>query len=105
MISVVTTELAKTYQVPAPDAIMTTEQVAAWLQVHPRQVQRLRVPALKLSHKTVRYRARDVLAWLQKSKAPIPTAHNLPLRRLSPNGSARTQEAPLDSLDSLACRL
>ena len=59
----------RTYAVPAPDAILTTDQVAAWLQVHRRQVQRLGVPALKLAHKTVRYRAGDVISWLQKVAA------------------------------------
>lgn len=65
-----TTE-AKTppFVVPPPEAVLTTDQVAAWLQVHTRQVQRLGIPALKLGHKTVRYRARDVMAWLQKAAA------------------------------------
>lgn len=52
--------------VPAPNAILTTAEVAAWLRVHPRQVQRLGVPCLNLGHKTKRYRAADVIAWLAK---------------------------------------
>ena len=61
-----TKELATTYAVPAPDAILTADDVAVWLKVHPRQVARLGVPALKLGHKTVRYRASDVMAWLER---------------------------------------
>ncbi len=49
---------------PDPDAIMTREEVAAWLKVRPRQVERLRVPVLSLGVKTKRYRVRDVLHWL-----------------------------------------
>jgi len=49
-----------------PTAVLTTAQVARWLQVHPRQMARMGVPPLKLGHKTVRYRVRDVQAWLDK---------------------------------------
>ena len=49
--------------------VLTTDEVAALLQVHPRQVQRLGVPAVKLGHKTVRYRARDVALWLERLAA------------------------------------
>ncbi len=48
-----------------PDAVLTTDQVAAWLQVRPRQLERLGVPRLDLGRKTKRYLARDVLAWIQ----------------------------------------
>ena len=53
-----------------PDArdILTVEQVAAWLQVHPRQVQRLGVPCRDLGHKTVRYHRKDVEAWLEERR-------------------------------------
>ncbi len=49
---------------PAPDAILTRDEVAAWLQLKPRQVERLGVPCLDLGRKTKRYLAKDVLAWL-----------------------------------------
>ncbi len=52
-----------------PTAVLTTAQVAAWLQVHPRQIARMGVPPLKLGHKTVRYRVRDVQAWLDRQAA------------------------------------
>lgn len=51
---------------PNPNVILTSEQVAAWLQVAPRQVARLGVPQLKLGHKTKRYRASDVMKWLDR---------------------------------------
>jgi excisionase family DNA binding protein len=59
---------------PIPEAltskpILTVDEVAALLQVERRQVRRLGVPALKLGHKTVRYSARSVAAWLEKQAA------------------------------------
>ena len=50
---------------PAPDSILTRDEVASWLKVKPRQVERLGVPVLDLGRKTKRYRAADVLIWLQ----------------------------------------
>jgi len=48
----------------SPD-VLTRDEVAAWLKVKPRQVDRFHVPAVHLGHKTVRYLRRDVLAWLE----------------------------------------
>lgn len=59
-------EFPTPYAVPAADAILTAEQVAAWLQIKTRQVHRLGVPAVRLAHKTIRYRAADVTAWLEE---------------------------------------
>jgi hypothetical protein len=50
---------------PDPDAILTREEVAAWLKVKPRQVARLGIPCISLGPKTPRYLARDVLACLE----------------------------------------
>jgi hypothetical protein len=57
---------------PAPDAILTRDEVASWLKVRPRQVERLGVPVLDLGRKTKRYLARDVLAWLASLRRPRP---------------------------------
>ncbi len=54
----------------APDDILTREEVARWLKVRPRQVERLGVPVLALGAKTKRYLARDVLAWLESLRRP-----------------------------------
>lgn len=48
----------------APDAVLTPAEVAAWLRLRPRQVQRLGVPCINLGRKTKRYLRKDVLAWL-----------------------------------------
>jgi len=48
----------------APDDILTREEVAAWLKIKPRQVDRLGIPCLDLGRKTKRYLAKDVVAWL-----------------------------------------
>src|SRR3989442_2964145 len=58
---------------PAPDAILTAADVAAWLKITPRQVQRLGVPCVRLGPRTSRYFARDVLTWLEAQRqAPAP---------------------------------
>lgn len=58
---------------PAPDAILTAADVAAWLKITPRQVQRLGVPCVRLGPRTPRYLARDVLAWLEAQRqVPAP---------------------------------
>jgi hypothetical protein len=44
--------------------VLTPQQVAAWLQIEPRQVERFGIPCLVLGHKTRRYLRADVLAWL-----------------------------------------
>lgn len=48
---------------PRPDdTIMTRDEVASWLRVKPRQVERLGVPCIPLGRKTLRYLRADVLA-------------------------------------------
>jgi hypothetical protein len=53
---------------PDRDDVLTRDQVAAWLQVKPRQVERLGVPCLRLGSKTLRYLRRDVLKWLEQQR-------------------------------------
>lgn len=53
---------------PDPSAILTRDEVAAWLKVKPRQVERLGVPCLDLGRKTKRYYGRDVLRWLERQR-------------------------------------
>lgn len=50
------------------DTVMTQIEVAAWLKVKPRQVERLGVPSIPLGRKTVRYLRADVFAWLQQQR-------------------------------------
>ena len=47
-----------------PD-VLTRAEVAAWLRVKPRQVERLGVPCISLGRKTLRYLRADVQAWLE----------------------------------------
>ena len=49
-------------------AVLTREQVGQWLQVRPRQLDRLGIPCLHLGHKTKRYLAEDVQAWLETQR-------------------------------------
>ena len=51
------------------NAILTREEVAGWLKVRPRQVERLRIPCIDLGRKTKRYLVQDVLAWLDAQRA------------------------------------
>jgi hypothetical protein len=55
-------------QSPTDDGILTREEVAEWLKVKPRQVERLGVPRLDLGHKTKRYLKGDVLRWLEQQR-------------------------------------
>ena len=54
---------------PAVTDILTRDEVAAWLKVEPRQVERLDVPCLRLGRKTLRYLRADVLTWLEAQRA------------------------------------
>ena len=47
-------------QSPHPDAIPTREEVAGWLKVKPRHVERLGIPCIDLGRKTKRYFAKDL---------------------------------------------
>ncbi len=49
-------------------AVLTRQQVADFLQVRPRQVERLGVPCLNLGRKTKRYVREAVLAWLEAQR-------------------------------------
>lgn len=53
---------------PAPDAILTRDEVATWLKIKPREVERHGIPCLNLGHKTKRYLVRDVLEWLETKR-------------------------------------
>jgi hypothetical protein len=44
---------------------MTREEVAEWLKVKPRQLDRMGVPVIDLGHKTKRYLRQNLLAWLE----------------------------------------
>ncbi len=50
------------------EEILTRDEVAHWLKVKPRQVERLRIPCLDLGRKTKRYARRDVVAWLEAQR-------------------------------------
>lgn len=50
---------------PPADAVLTPAQCASWLQLDRRQLLRVGVPHVRISHKVRRYRAKDVLAWLE----------------------------------------
>lgn len=50
------------------EEILTRDEVADWLKVKPRQVERLSIPCLDLGRKTKRYARRDVAAWLEAQR-------------------------------------
>jgi hypothetical protein len=47
---------------------MTRDEVAAWLKVAPRQVDRLGIPCIDLGRKTKRYLVKDVAACLESKR-------------------------------------
>ena len=52
-----------------PEAILTTEQVAEWLQVSSRLVEDMGLPRLKMPSRFVRYSAGMVLRFLETGQA------------------------------------
>ena len=53
------------------DALLTPAEVADWLQVARRQLQRLGIPWIDLGRKTPRYQVKDVLAWLESRRRDV----------------------------------
>ena len=47
-----------------PEPLLTRKEVAGWLRVGERQVQRLGIPGVKMGHRTVMYQRGDVEAWI-----------------------------------------
>ncbi len=47
------------------NTLLKPDEVADWLKVKRRQVQRLGIPWIDLGRKTPRYQLKDVLAWLE----------------------------------------
>ena len=60
--------------VRSEDEVLTKGQVAEWLKVNPRQLDRMGVPCLDLGHKTKRYLKQDVWAWLEAQRRGIKRA-------------------------------
>jgi hypothetical protein len=54
---------------PAPTAVLTRPECAAWLGISPRQLARLDVPCVKLG-RLVRYSVPAVLRWLEEGGRP-----------------------------------
>lgn len=52
-----------------PEAVLNIEQVADWLQVSTRTVERLDIPHTFLGTRTKRYLGKDVLKYLELRKA------------------------------------
>ncbi len=52
-----------------PETILTTEEVAAWLDVHPKTVRGLGIRTVRLGHSTVRYLAKHVLEYMEAKAA------------------------------------
>ena len=52
-----------------PEAVLTLGEVAAWLAVSQRQVQRLPLKRIHLGERTTRYLARHVYEWLEERAA------------------------------------
>ncbi len=58
-----------------PETILPRDEVAEWLKVKPRQVERLGVPCIDLGRKTKRYFSKDVVAWLEAKRIDRQTLH------------------------------
>jgi hypothetical protein len=53
----------------SPETVLTTEEVAAWLDVHPKTVRALPIKTVRLGHSTVRYLAKHVLEYMEQKAA------------------------------------
>lgn len=51
------------------ETVLTTEEVAAWLDVHPKTVRGLGIKTVRLGHSTVRYLAKHVLEYMEGKAA------------------------------------
>lgn len=51
-----------------PETVLNIEQVAEWLQISTRQVERLDIPFSLLGRRTKRYVAAEVLAFIESRK-------------------------------------
>lgn len=49
-----------------PEAVLTNKQVAEYLQISARSVQRLPLKTITLGYRTVRYRGQDVLDYVER---------------------------------------
>ncbi len=54
------------HNAPPREAVLTTEQVAEWLQVSPEQVRRMNLPAIAVGKRKWRYIVGQVLDTLAK---------------------------------------
>jgi hypothetical protein len=55
-----------------PETILTTDDLARWLQVSPRLVEAMHLPKLQLpGSRMVRYSAGQVLRYLESGKAQV----------------------------------
>ena len=52
-----------------PETVLTTEEVAVWLDVHPKTVRALGIRTVRLGHSTVRYLAKHVLEYMEAKAA------------------------------------
>lgn len=52
-----------------PETVLTTEEVAAWLDVHPKTVRGLAIKTVRIGHSTVRYLAKHVLEYMEAKAA------------------------------------
>lgn len=50
---------------PSGSDVLTPQEVADWIHVKRRQLERFGVPCLLIGHKTRRYLRSDVLEWLE----------------------------------------
>lgn len=53
----------------APDELLTRDEVAALLKVHPKTVTRLPIPSVPLGRRLRRWRRQDVLRWIEERAA------------------------------------
>lgn len=64
-----TEKVERTPKAYAPETVLTLDEVADWLDVSPRTVERMCIKRIALSSHTRRYLARHVLEYLEAKAA------------------------------------
>ena len=52
------------------EQLLTAREVAAFIGVHEKRVYELGIPAIRISERSLRWKRRDVLQWIEERREP-----------------------------------
>ena len=62
------TPLVRLERSEAPERLLTAAEVARWLNVKPKRVYELGVPAVRISERSLRWRPSEVARWIEERR-------------------------------------